>query len=139
VRRCSLRSDNGPDLVSRAILEWIAEVGIGTALIDPGKSWQNGSDESFNGKLRDECLSIEWFRSRVEAAIIIETWRRHYNAVRPHSSLNYLTPLGFKRQPHYQPSRLPGMNGPKKPGQVRSVFPLLVVDITLDAMSKAHT
>ena len=54
-------------------------------------------DESFNGCLRDKCLSLEWFRSRREAKVIIETWRQHYNAVRPHSSLDYLTPLEFKQ------------------------------------------
>ncbi len=52
--------------------------------------------ESFNGKFRDERLSLEWFRSREEARVVIETWRRHYNAVRPHSSLDYLTPHEFK-------------------------------------------
>jgi len=93
-----MRSDNGPEFVSHAILEWIAQSGIATALSDPGKPWQNGADESFNGKLRDECLSLEWFRSRREAAIVIESWRQHYNAVRPHSSLNYLTPHEFKQQ-----------------------------------------
>jgi putative transposase len=93
-----LRSDNGPEFVSRAILEWITSSGIGTAHIDPGKPWQNGTDESFNGKLRDECLSIEWFRSREEARVVIETWRHHYNTVRPHSSLRYLTPLEFTHQ-----------------------------------------
>jgi len=60
---------------SRAILEWIATSGIGTALIDPGKPWQNGTNESFNGRFRDECLSVEWFRSRAEAAVVIEIWR----------------------------------------------------------------
>jgi len=95
-----LRSDNGPEFVSHAILQWLADAGIATALIDPGKPWQNGADESFNGKLRDECLSLEWFRSRTEARVVIENWRRHYNAVRPHSSLQYLTPLEFKRQHH---------------------------------------
>jgi putative transposase len=64
-------------------------------LIDPGKPWQNGAGESFNGKFRDECLSLEWFRSRAEAKVVIETWRRHYNEVRPHSSLGYLTPAAF--------------------------------------------
>jgi putative transposase len=59
-----LRSDNGPEFVSRAILQWITDEGMHTALSDPGKPWQNGADESFNGKLRDECLSMEWFRSR---------------------------------------------------------------------------
>lgn len=93
-----LRSDNGPEFVSHAILDWITDSGIGTALSDPGKPWQNGSNESFNGRLRDECLSLEWFRSRTEAAIVIEAWRRHYNAVRPHSSLDYLTPNEFKQQ-----------------------------------------
>jgi len=93
-----MRSDNGPEFVSHAILEWIAQSGIATVLSDPGKPWQNGADESFNGKLRDECLSLEWFRSRSEAAIVIESWRQHYNAVRPHSSLNYLTPHEFKQQ-----------------------------------------
>ena len=61
------------EFVSRAILEWIASSGIATALIDPGKPWQNGSNESFNGKLRDECLSLEWFRSRAAAKAVIET------------------------------------------------------------------
>ncbi len=90
-----LRSDNGPEFVSRALLKWIVAQGIQTALIDPGKPWQNGSTESFNGKFRDECLSLEWFRSRAEAKVVIETWRRHFNEVRPHSSLGYLTPAAF--------------------------------------------
>ena len=82
-----MRSDNGPEFVSNAILTWIHESNIETALNDPGNPWQNGTDESFNGRLRDECLSLEWFRSRHEARVVIETWRRHYNEVRPHSSL----------------------------------------------------
>jgi len=92
----ALRSDNGPEFVSRAILEWLIKSGIHTAHIDPGKPWQNGTDESFNGKFRDECLSLEWFRSREEARVVIEQWRRHYNHVRPHSSHDYLTPIEFK-------------------------------------------
>ena len=72
-----LRSDNGPEFVSKALLSWIVAQGIGTALIEPGKPWQNGVTESFNGKFRDECLSLEWFRSRAEAKVIIEAWRRH--------------------------------------------------------------
>jgi putative transposase len=63
-----------------------------------GKPWQNGADESFNGKFRDECLSLEWFSSRPEAKVVIEQWRRHYNAIRPHSSLDYLTPNAFKQR-----------------------------------------
>lgn len=90
-----LRSDNGPEFVSRALLSWVVARGIDTALIEPGKPWQNGVAESFNGKFRDECLSLEWFRSRAEAKVVIEAWRRHYNAVRPHMSLGYLTPAAF--------------------------------------------
>ena len=92
-----IRSDNGPEFVSKRVLEWIVESGIEMAHIDPGKPWQNGTDESFNGSLRDECLSLEWFRSRLEARVIIEQWRRHYNAVRPHSSLGYRTPNEFRQ------------------------------------------
>jgi putative transposase len=91
-----LRSDNGPEFVSKAVLKWLLKSNIDTALIDPGKPWQNGADESFNGKFRDECLSLEWFRNRTEAKIVIENWRRHYNEVRPHSSLSYQTPVEFK-------------------------------------------
>lgn len=66
------------------------------ALIEPGKPWQNGVAESFNGKFRDECLSMEWFRSRAEAKVVIESWRHHYNEIRPHSSLGNLTPSAFR-------------------------------------------
>lgn len=90
-----LRSDNGPEFVSHAILKWITDEGMHTALNDPGKPWQNGADESFNGKFRDECLNLEYFRSRQEATAVIEAWRQHYNQVRPHSSLDYLTPNEF--------------------------------------------
>ena len=85
----------GPEFVSIAILRWSVKHGLETALIDPGKPWQNGTNESFNGKFRDECLGMEWFRSRAEARVMIETWRRHYKVVRPHSSLGKLTPAEF--------------------------------------------
>jgi putative transposase len=93
-----LRSDNGPEFVSRAILKWLTQANIDTAHIDPGKPWQNGSNESFNGKFRDECLSMEWFRNRIDAKIVIEQFRRQFNEVRPHSSLRQLTPAQFKQQ-----------------------------------------
>jgi putative transposase len=92
-----MRSDNGPEFVSKAILKWALGSGLDSALIDPGKPWQNGTNESFNGKFRDECLSMEWFRTRAEAKVMIETWRQHYNNVRPHSSLNKLTPTAFRQ------------------------------------------
>ncbi len=93
-----IRSDNGPEFVSMAILRWLADQNIETAYIAPGKPMQNGTNESFNGKFRDECLAMEWFRSRAEAKVIIEAWRRHYNNVRPHQSLDNLTPTEFARQ-----------------------------------------
>lgn len=92
-----LRSDNGPEFVSVALLKWVTEQGMECALIDPGKPWQNGTTESFNGKFRDECLAMEWFRNRIEAKVVIEDWRQHYNTVRPHSSLEYATPEAFSR------------------------------------------
>ena len=91
-----LRSDNGPEFVSRAVLRWPVGSNIDTALIDPGKPWQNGSNESFNGKFRDECLSLHWFKNRIDAKILIEEFRREYNEVRPHSSLGKLTLHQFK-------------------------------------------
>ena len=92
-----IRSDNGPEFVADALADWLAEEGIKTAHIAPGKPWQNGKNESFNGKFRDECLDAEWFPSLREARVVIENYRVHYNSVRPHSSLGYLTPLEFKR------------------------------------------
>jgi putative transposase len=91
-----LRSDNGPEFVSRAILRWLHGADIDTAAIDPGKPWQNGLNESFNGKFRDECLSLHWFKNRIDAKILIEGYRCHYNGVRPHSSLGQQTPAEFK-------------------------------------------
>ena len=70
-----LRSDNGPEFISTAVLRWVTEEGIETAHIAPGKPWENGTNESFNGEFRDECLSMEWFRTRREAAATIETYR----------------------------------------------------------------
>jgi putative transposase len=93
-----LRSANGPEFVSRALLRWAAQNQLETALIDPGKPWQNGVNESFNGKFRDECLSMEWFRNRAEATAVISSWRQHYNEVRPHSRLGNKTPGEFARQ-----------------------------------------
>ena len=93
-----LRSDNGPEFICRAVLRWLTEANIDTAFIDPGKPWQNGLNESFNGKFRDECLSMQWFKNRIDAKILIEEFRREFNEVRPHSSLGQLTPAEFKRK-----------------------------------------
>jgi len=110
-----LRSDNGTEFVSRAVLRWLHRAGIDTALIDPGKPWQNGSDESFNGKFRDECLSMEWFRTCAEAKVVIEQCRQHYNADRLHSSLDYLSPSMFKQQSEEQQNKILRKQRKQKP------------------------
>ena len=84
-----IRSDNGPEFVAEAVRRWIAAVGSRTAFIQPGSPWENGYIQSFNARLRDELLNGEIFYSLKEAQILIESWRRHYDAVRPHSSLGY--------------------------------------------------
>jgi putative transposase len=92
-----LRSDNGPEFVAQAVQRWVHAQHVQTAYIEPGSPWQNAYGESFNGRLRDECLNLEWFRNVVEAKVVIETWRRHYNEDRPHSRLGYQTPQAFRR------------------------------------------
>jgi putative transposase len=87
-----IRSDNGPEFVAKAVQEWITAVGAQTAYIERGSPWENGYVESFNARLRDELLNGEIFYTLREAKIIIESWRRHYNAVRPHASLGYKPP-----------------------------------------------
>ncbi len=89
---CHIRSDNGPEFIARALRDWIVAVGAKTAYIMPGSPWENGYCESFNSKLRDELLNGEIFYALKEARIVIERWRRHYNTVRPHSSLGYRPP-----------------------------------------------
>src|ERR671912_1502065 len=87
-----IRSDNGPEFVAKAVQKWITAVGAKTAYIAPGSPWENGYVESFNARLRDELLDREVFYSLREAEVVIESWRRHYNAVRPHASLGYRAP-----------------------------------------------
>ena len=87
-----IRSDNGPEFVAKSVQEWIGAVGAKTAYIAPGSPWENGYIESFNARLRDELLDGEIFYSLREAQIVIESWRRHFNAVRPHASLDYRAP-----------------------------------------------
>jgi putative transposase len=95
-----LGCDNGPEFTSRHLLGWCEERQIQLLHIQPGKPMQNGRVESFNGRLRDECLNAHWFPSIQQAKQRIENWREEYNRERPHSSLGYLTPLEFAaRQP----------------------------------------
>ena len=87
-----IRSDNGPEFIAKAVQDWIAAVGSTTAYIEPGSPWENGYCESFNAKLRDELLNGEVFYTLKEASVVIEQWRKHYNGIRPHSSLGYQPP-----------------------------------------------
>lgn len=91
----AVRTDQGPEFTCRAFDQWAYEHGVTPLLIQAGKPTQNAYIESFNGKLRDECLNEHWFASLHQARIIIAAWRRDYNEQRPHSSLNYLTPAEF--------------------------------------------
>ncbi len=87
-----IRSDNGSEFVAEAVREWLGRLQVKTLYIEPGSPWENGYCESFNGKLRDECLNREIFYTLKEAQILIEQWRIFYNTERPHSSLGYKPP-----------------------------------------------
>jgi len=90
-----LVTDNGPEFAGQALDAWAYPRGVRLHFIDPGKPVQNAFIESFNGKMRDECLNEHWFGTLVEARQTIEAWRRDYNEVRPHSSLGNRTPIEF--------------------------------------------
>lgn len=109
-----IRSDNGSEFTATAVRDWLSRVGVKTLFIEPGSPWENGYNESFNGKLRDELLNGEIFDTLLEARVLIERWRCHYNAVRPHSSLGYIPPApeaiqpglpGYGSAPLRQPTR----------------------------------
>ena len=87
-----IRSDNGPEFTAKVVRKWLADIGVTTLFIEPGSPWENGYNESFNGKLRDELLNGETFYTLKEAQILIEGWRREYNTFRPHSTLEYRLP-----------------------------------------------
>lgn len=91
----AVRTDQGPEFTCKAFDQWAYEHGVTPLLIQAGKPTQNAYIESFNGKLRDECLNEHWFRNLHQAQKIISAWRRDYNEQRPHSSLDYLTPAEF--------------------------------------------
>ncbi len=95
----NIRSDNGPEFTAKAVRKWLERIGVKTAFIEPGSPWENGYNESFNGKLRDELLNGEVFYNLKEAKVLIENWRMEYNTVRPHSSLGYRPPAPEAIQP----------------------------------------
>ena len=90
-----IRSDNGPEFACQAVKKWLKDSGVGSLFIEPGSPWENGYIESFNGKLRDECLDGELFLCLAEAKYIVDRWRMDYNHHRPHSMLNWMSPAAF--------------------------------------------
>ena len=88
-----IRSDNGSEFIARRVRDWLERLQVRPLYIEPGSPWENGCIESFNGKMRDELLNGEIFYSLKEAQVLIEMWRKHYNTIRPHSSLGYRTPI----------------------------------------------
>ena len=112
-----LRSDNGPEFCAQALREWLGRSGVKTLYIQPGSPWENGYNESFNGKLRDELLDREIFYALQEAKVLIEQWRRHYNRVRPHSALGY-------RPPAPEAMEIPPLLGRQLPTDLGTALPL---------------
>jgi transposase InsO family protein len=102
-----LRSDNGPEFIAQELRKWLESLGTGTLYIEPGSPWENGYCESFNGKLRDECLNGEIFYSLKEARVVIEQWRVEYNTRRPHSALGYRPPVPAAYSPLVAANQLP--------------------------------
>ena len=97
VRGCPkyIRSDNGPEFVSKAVQKWFRRAGVDTLYIAPGSPWENGYVESFNSRLRDEFLNRELFLHIDELRYVADRWRMDYNHYRPHSSLDYMAPAAF--------------------------------------------
>lgn len=88
-----IRSDNGSEFIAKQVRMFLSRLSVKPLFIEPGSPWENGYIESFNGKMRDELLARELFYSLKEAQVLIEMWRKHYNTVRPHSSLGYSPPV----------------------------------------------
>jgi len=93
-----IRSDNGPEFVSKRVREFLNLIDVGTSYIEPGSPWENGYVESFHSRFRDECLACEEFATLAEAQLVVESWRQTYNHRRPHSGLDGLTPAVFASQ-----------------------------------------
>jgi len=95
-----IRSDNGSEFTAKVVREWLPKLKVKTLYIEPGSPWENGYNESFNGRLRDELLNGEIFYTLKEAKVLIERWRIHYNTIRPHSALKYRPPAPQTIVPH---------------------------------------
>ena len=99
-----IRSDNGAEFTATAVRDWLHRLDVQTLFIEPGSPWENGYNESFNGKLRDELLNGEIFYTLKEAKVLVEQWRIYYNTIRPHSSLGYRPPAPQAINPLVMPA-----------------------------------
>jgi len=116
-----IRSDNGSEFTAKVVRDWLPKVGVKTLYIEPGSPWENGYNESFNGKLRDKLLNGEIFYSLREAKVLIEQWRRHYNQVRPHSAIGYRPPAPQTILPSRadQPFAIDGLQADRRSSNAR--------------------
>ena len=94
-----IRSDNVPEFIAKQLVKWFKTLSLQPLFIEPGSPWENGFIESFNARMRDELLNGEIFFTLLEARVIIEMWVKHYNTIRPHSSLGYKPPVPETLQP----------------------------------------
>jgi hypothetical protein len=118
----------GSEFIATAVQKWLGQIGVKTLYIAPGSPWENGYNESFNGSLRDELLNGEIFYSLAEARVLIEAWRRHYNTVRPHSSLGYRPPAPETATPPY----------PASSTAIRAVEPRRVLGEKSNSLARFH-
>jgi putative transposase len=109
-----IRSDNGKEFTGKAMLNWSHRNGVTLRLIEPGKPNQNAYIESFNGRLRDECLNEHRFTSLAHARVVIETWRREYNEERPKRILDGLTPAEYARRLREKAITIPENSNPER-------------------------
>lgn len=117
-----IRSDNGAEFTAKAVRAWLQRINVKTLYIEPGSPWENGCNESFNGKLRDELLNGEVFYSLREAQILIERWRVHYNTIRPHSSLGYKPPTPETILPRLPTLAYATLRPPQEGGHERQIL-----------------
>jgi len=120
-----IRSDNGSEFIEGELQAWLLDNEIKTLYIDPGSPWQNGYIESFNARLREECLNREQLWTLTEARVVLEDWRWKYNHVRPHRSLGYITPLAFVQQEQAQSASAQGCDSSRPPASLRPSLELL--------------
>ena len=128
-----LRSDNGSEFISRQLQTWLSKAGVTSRFIEPGSPWQNGVNESFNGRFRDECLDRELLGSVLEAQVVAHHFRDEYNDIRPHSSLGYQVPAEYRAAVS---SQAPGSGQARQAGP--SLRPGLAVVPKLSHQTQSH-